>query len=473
MKNEKLIPAIILILFICVPFAAFADDSQEEPPLPVIIRLSPDEAVELMLRNNLHLQSARIGQSIRQRRSNMSWNQLVPTTAVTGTVLRDNFENVQPGMTIPIPGLPPIVIPPTTIPQWHATGAFSATMDFSVALLQNMRTLRREFEAGQISYERVRLQMEQAVRKMYNNILLLKANEALLAESFANTQRLADIAEANFRAGLAPRLTWLQAQVAVENMRPMKSDLESNLNTLKGNFALLLGLPFDTVFELEPVSHESTFIQYDVAELISWAAAGKPDIQELRANILTLQSQRQTLNLQHFTPFLRLGWTLSSMFDPLLNPWEDDLFNSNNWNNGGNFSITLGMNFNGLLPFTRESQQRRDLQANIEIQNIMLAQMIRQTELEIFTKINSLERIRTTAEAQQAAVNLAAESHRLTEAAYRAGLQDFQSVRSSALALEQARLQLLTQQFNFLNDLIDLEYAIGVPFGTLSNIGRE
>ena len=44
-------------------------------------------------------------------------------------------------------------------------------------------------------------------------------------------------------------------------------------------------------------------------------------------------------------------------------------------------------------------------------------------------------------------------------------------MQSAALALRQARLQLLTQQYNYLNDLIDLEYAIGVPFGTLSNIG--
>jgi outer membrane protein TolC len=94
--------------------------------------------------------------------------------------------------------------------------------------------------------------------------------------------------------------------------------------------------------------------------------------------------------------------------------------------------------------------------------------MARETELEIYTKINSLEKIRTTADAQQAAVELAEQSYRLTEEAYRAGLQDFQAVQSAALALEQAKLQLLTQQFNYLSDLIDLEYSIGVPFGTLS-----
>jgi outer membrane protein TolC len=129
------------------------------------------------------------------------------------------------------------------------------------------------------------------------------------------------------------------------------------------------------------------------------------------------------------------------------------------------------MNFNTLFSFTKEGQQRKDMEANLQIQNIRLAQVIRETELEIFTKLASLEKILSTAEAQKTAVDLAEQSYRLTEEAYRAGLQDFQSVQSASLALDQAKLQLLREHYNYLNDLIDLEYSIGVPFGTLSSIG--
>lgn len=452
--------AVMLLLLIFCAGTAMAQ-SPAEP-----LRLSPNEAVELAIRNNLMLESARIGLGIRERRARHAWNQFLPSAAVTGTTLRDNWPTTQ-GFDIPALGITPI-----TIPQWHLTGAFSTTLDFSFALFEGVRTARLEYEAGFISLERAKLQMEQAIRKMYNNILFLKANVSLLEESLNNTQRQANIAEANFRAGLAPRLTWLQAQVAVQNMKPAVRDLENALKTLKGHFAMMLGLPFDTVFELEQIPSDIPIIPFEVAELISWAATSKPDIQELRASILALESQQRALRLAHFTPFLRFGWTLSSMFNPILDPFRDDLFNADNWNRGGNFSFTLGMSLNGLFPFTREGQQRRDMEANMQIQSIRLAQMIQETELEIFTKINSLERIRATAEASQAAVELAELSHRLTEEAYRAGLQDFQSLQSASLALEQARLQLLREHFNYLNDLIDLEYAIGVPFGTLSNLGR-
>ena len=349
------------------------------------------------------------------------------------------------------------------------------SLNFSFALIEGMRSLKLDYGAGSISFEKAKLQMEQGVRKMYNSILLLEANAALLEESLKNVQRQATLAEANYRAGLAPRLSWLQAQVAVENMKPQMNDLENNLKNLRGNFALLLGLSFDTPIELEPVASVTSFIQPDVAEFISRAASGKPDIHELQANIQTLQSQRKALETQHHTPFFRLGWTVSSMFSPAKDPFKDNWFNGDNWNSkgqaGGSFSFTVGMNFTPLFSFSKEGQQRQDMDANIQIQNIRLAQMIRETELEIFTKVNSLEKIRTSAAAQQAAVELAELSYRLTEEAYRAGLQDFQALQGSSLALDQARLQLLTQQFNYMNDLIDLEYALGVPFGTLSGKG--
>ena len=249
------------------------------------------------------------------------------------------------------------------------------------------------------------------------------------------------------------------------------NDLENNIKNIKGSFMLILGLPLDTEFDLEPIPAESVSIPQDLAEFISRSASmQKPDILELQANITTLQSQRKAMFLQQYTPFLRLGWTVTSMFNPALDPFSDSWFTGDNWNNGGNFSITLGMNFNGLFGFTREGQLLQDMDANIQIQNIRLAHMIRETELEILNKLNSLETIRATVAAAQAAVELAELTYSLTEEAYRAGHQDFQAVRNSNYALDRARLQLHTQYFNFMNDLIDLEYSLGVPFGTLSDM---
>ena len=441
--------------------AQAASPRTESPRTEGPLRLTPNDAVDMAIRNNLNLEMARINLDMQRRASDSAWNQFIPNVGVTGTIARANRETVQPG----IPG----IMPSITHPQWALMGTFSAELVVTRAQFENMRTLQQQFASGLIGYERARLQMEQGVRKMYNGILLLQANAGLLEESYRNSRRQAEMAEASFRAGLAPRLVWLQAQVAVENMRPAVSDLTNTLQNLKGNFALLLGLPHDTPLELQPVPLGVSVIPWDVAELISRAAAGSPDIQVLQAEIMTLQAQQRTLRLQHRSPFIRFGLTVNPTF--MGDPLQDTLTDTDNWQDRGNFSITLGMNLNGLFSRTREGQQLRDMEAALQMQNIRLAQTIRETELEIFTMINSLERIRTTVEVQQATVYLAEESYRLTEEAFRAGLQDFQVVQNAALALDQARIRLLTEQFNYINYLIDLEYALGVPFGTLSGNG--
>ena len=467
---------LLLILLFCMG-SAFA----QQRPEPTVIDISPNEAVELAMKNNLTLESTRIDLNNRQRRSELVWNQFLPDVTVSGTAARSNFAS-STSATIPLPGtgmpfssngvsgrLNPhfFVTDPIEIPKWSFTGALSTTLNFSFAMIANIDAVRADFHAGIMGLERARLQMERDIRKTYNQILLLENNVNLLKETFANAERQAGMAEANFRAGLVPRLAWLQAQVQVENLKPSIADAENGLKAIKANFAITLGLPYDTVIHLRQVPVEGFSIPLDLADLISKAASGRPDIMELQSNIMTLNNQRKAMWLQLHTPFVRLSWGLNYT---LLDPWRSSWLNASDWRKGGNLQITVGMSLNTLVPFTQENQRLQDLDNTIRGLNIRLAQAVQGTELEVFTKVNSLHRTQTSMEVQRAAVELAELSYSLTEEAYRAGLQDFQSVQNSSLALNQAKLQLLTQQFNYINDLIDLEYAVGVPFGTMSSL---
>jgi outer membrane protein TolC len=451
-------PILVLVfaLLLCTAAAAFCQD---------IVRLTPNDAVELAIKNNLSLESSRVTLDTKQRKSDLVWNQFLPTVSVSGTLMRDNYATVNPG--ISFSGV--VISPPSTLPQWHINGTLSASLDFSFALIEGIRSIQLDYQTGLVTLQKAKAQMERDVRKTYNQLLLLQQTVALQNESLKTAEQRWQTAQANYRAGLVPRLTVLQAQVAMENMKPTINEMDNNLKALLGNFAMSLGLSLDTQFELSPIAESDFDIPLDVAELISKASSGKPDILELQRQIASLNSARKAQALQLYTPFLRFSWSLSSTF--IRDPWKDSWADGDSWNKGGNFSITLGMSLNSLFPFTKEGQGLKDVDNNVRALNIGLAQVVRGTELEVFTKVNSLEKTRTTAEALKVTVEMAGESYRLTEEAYRAGLQDFFEVENAALSLSQARLQLLTQQYNYLSDLIDLEYATGVPFGTLSSQG--
>jgi outer membrane protein TolC len=445
-----------------------------------VMRLNTDQAVDLAIKNNLSLETSRTNVATKKRSSVTSWNQFIPSVTIAGTLSRDNQKSTVSGMQ-PVDmatmfGGPPFNMPPNTLyavhpysvdaPQWHIAGNIQASLTLSYAMFENIKRLRIDYEGGLLSYEKAKAQLEQNVRKMYHTILLNKETIALLQGNFINVERQVQMAQANFNAGLAPELTLLQARVARENMRPEIDQAENQLKDIMARFAMLLGLDYNTVFDLEPVTTNIDFIPLDVSEMITKATAGKPDIQELRHQILLLESARKA-QIYSLMPSLTLSWNHTSAF--IKDPWKDSWFKSkDDWRKSGSFTLLLGLRLHSLIPFSTDFQSIKNWEDQIKTTTIGLAQTVYATEIEVYNIILSLEKARISAEAQAQTVSLAEYTYSQTERAYQAGLQDFFQVQSAQQSLHQARVQMLLQQFTYLNSLIDLEYSTGVPFGTLS-----
>ncbi|MDR3123674.1 MAG: TolC family protein [Treponema sp.] len=477
-------PGLVLAFFLC---AGQAFGQAAESGAPEVRRISVDEAVELAVQNNLSLESARIDLDTKKRASDLVWNQFLPEFDLRGTLSRSNEASTVTGQIpvdisamltppSPMPALPPGSVFGTSgasysmeLPQWSVNGNFSATLTFSFALIQGIRKIKADYQTGLLSYAKARAQMERDIRKSYYQMLLLQENIDLLRTSYANTERQVAMAQANYNSGLAPQLTLFQAQVARDTMKPTIDQAENGLNLAMANFAMNLGLEYGAQFELVPVQGDPDYSSLDLQDLIRRAVNGKPDLMELRQTLLATEYARKAQALQLYTPALIFSWNYSPT---LMGPWDNNWFDGDNWSRSGAFSITLNMSLNSLLPFTKQGQSLKDTDNALRSLNIGLAQAIRGTEIEIYNTILSLEQSKTQAETQAATVALAERSYRLTEEAYRAGLQDLLQVQSADLSLRQAQVQMLEQQFNYRTGLIDLEYSIGVPFGTLSNGGN-
>jgi outer membrane protein TolC len=342
------------------------------------------------------------------------------------------------------------------------------SLTVSAAMFENMKRLRIDYEGGLVRYDKAKAQLERDVRKAYHNILLLQENIALMRGSYANAERQVQMAQANFNAGLAPELTLLQARVARENLRPVIDQVENGMKLAMAQFAMYLGLDYNTVLELIPLSEDNIFIPLNATEIISMASSGKPEIKELKQDILSLNIIKKSTTYRLYSPTLSLSWNADPTFsgDPWKDAWFEDM---DKWKQqSGSFRITFGFRLNGLLPYSTENQGLKSLEDQLTIANIGLSQMINGTEIEVYNTVLSLEKTRINTQALSETVSLAEQSYRMTEMAYRAGLQDYFQVQNAEQSMRQARVQLLEQQFNYLNGLIDLEYSIGVPFGTLS-----
>jgi outer membrane protein TolC len=491
-RLRGLVPVALVFLLAGIPGGLSA---QAGPP--DLRRISPDEAVELAIRQNLSLEVSRITVQTRKRQSDLSWNGFLPSVNLSGTLVRPNNATTIPSqqvlVPVPdpggyIPGLSPFVVtlptgeelynyttwytsPEMTIdPVFRVTASLQASLNFNAALIEKITNTRLNYEEGLLAYEAARAQLERDVRKSYYQMLLVQEQIALAKESYEAAQRRAAMAEANYRSGLIPEVSYLQARVSVDGMKPGIDQAENGLKLLMASYAMNLGLPYDTRFELVPVEETATFIPLDVAELISQAASSRLDVQRLKQNILLLQSTRRQTALQLYTPTIAVGWSISPTFSG--DAFKDTWFDADKWSTSGQFSLSLAFSLNTFLPFTAENQNLRTLDDSLRSLNINLAQAIRGSELEIYSTVFTLEQARASAEAQRATVDLAERTYRLTETSYRAGLTEFLDVRNAEIELHNARIGVLTQHFTYIQGLIDLEYAVGVPFGTLSSRSR-
>jgi outer membrane protein TolC len=441
----------------------------DAPGAAGILRISPDEAVERAVKNNLNLELSRVSAETKKRASDTAWNVFIPSVTVGGSLIRDN--KVTSGTTlipVPIPNMPVYGVVPYSYesPRWHVAGSIQTSLNVNFAMFEAMRRLKLDYEGGLLSYEKARAQLERDVRKSYYQMLLLRENIALLRENYEAAERRVSMAGANYRAGLVPELSLLQAQVSVENMKPTIDQAENGLKLAMAQFAMNLGLGYDTRFELISAEEGVDFILLDVAELIHQASVNKPEVQELRQNILILESTRKAAKQRTYTPTLSLSWNLNSAF--IRNPWKDSWFKNGDWTRSGSLTIALGFQLHSLLPWSADVQSIKAIDDNIRSLNIGLAQAVRGTELEIYNTVLSLEKIRATVEAQEYTVNLAERAYKLTEEAYRAGLTELLEMQNAELELRKARIGVLEQDFSYIQGLIDLEYSMGVPFGTLS-----
>ena len=126
----------------------------------------------------------------------------------------------------------------------------------------------------------------------------------------------------------------------------------------------------------------------------------------------------------------------------------------------GAFSATLAWNLTNLLPFSANRQAAKDIKDNIRKLELSLETLIEKTELDIRTQVDALDQSQVAIEASSGNIQLAQRSYDMTLVAYRNGTAELLDVRDAENQLNQAKLGLANEKFNYLSGLLDLEYTL-------------
>lgn len=421
----------------------------EEP----VVRLTIEQAVDYARENSKTLQSSAIDLEIKKRASSYSWNQFMPSVQVTGTMSRKN--EVTP-MSISIPGITmPPQPDPTEADHWTAVGGVSVSWNFSAAMIESIRLAKRDYEAGLISWDQTLRQTELQIEKLFYGLLLQEESLKIQQDSLENARLRMEQARINYLNGLIPELSYIQAQVSYQNMKPSVMKQEQLLKQQLDMFGFLIGLPTGTKIELEGAI-EPPRIELVAQDLVDISMENNPDILLLNKNLEILKLTYSMQNLQTYIPSLSLSWGFQPVVSDIQENWID------NYTDGGSFSATLVWNLTNMLPFSANQQKAKDTKDNIRKMELSLETLKENTALNIRTQIDNLNQAWANIEAASGNITLAQKSYDMNVTSYQNGTRELLDVKDAESQLNQAKLGLINSKYEYLTGLLDLEYSLNI-----------
>lgn len=479
-KSGKKVCAFLASLFVtgfafCQEIPDAADNLQRKEDGTIVLTI--EDAVNYSLKNSPNLKTAQIDLELAKWKKNTAWNSFLPTVQVTGTIARAN--DVESSLRSTNQSLAttqalaqgiastnsPLAsqfskmadnmnpVSATENMHWTAMGNLSVSLNFNVAMIQNMRATIAQYETGKISWAQTVKENEISVRKLFYGLLLQQESLNLQKESLENARQRMTQAQTNYRNGYVPEIKYLQAQVAYENQVPVVEKAEMVMRQQLDTFAFLIGLPANSKIQLNGEINPK-IIDLDVEELISKGLTQNLTIRTLQENIKILKLQSNALDLSAYTPSLALSWNGNPM---ITSAFESDWSDSNNWKDQGAFSVTLAWNITNMLPWSSSRVQARELQDNIKKLEVQLESAVRNTDLQIRTAVDTLAQCRHSLENSQRNIDLAQRSYDMTWLAYRNGTTEYLDLMDAETQLNQAKLSLVNEKFNYMTNLMDLE----------------
>jgi outer membrane protein TolC len=400
--------------------------------------LTVEDAAALALKHNLSLGRTRIETQGKKREAANAWNGLVPSlnagasygrgTSITG--------DLTPGREAWTPGI-----------------SLSAAVSLSPAIVADIRAAKNNYEAGLLSYETAKQDLELQARKTFYRILLLQGAVDLADRNIISAQERHEEAAAKARAGQAARLEELSAKVELENLKPAKRNAETQLRNALENFAQILGLDPGETIRLEGSLERAPISGSDIdaaPRQESYGAAA------LRKTLAALEAQRKSLWNQAYIPALRLSWA------------GNPVYAGGAWTDGsGAFSISLGVQIENFFPGSKAKNQIAALEDSLAVNRGLFAEALQNQDTQIRQSMRAMEQSLESIEALALNVDLARRTYAMWEESYRQGSEDLQRLRSAADSLSETENRMQQEQYNLLAAALDLEKALNVPFGTL------
>jgi outer membrane protein TolC len=160
-----------------------------------------------------------------------------------------------------------------------------------------------------------------------------------------------------------------------------------------------------------------------------------------------------------WVPTLSVGWTTAPGVQLKEGAtWTDT---------SGALSLRLSYSLDSFIPWTPGREKVIEAEESVETSRNQLEETRNTSALKRENAFRLIRQAVQSLETQGLNVQLAQKTYDLSQDAYNRGTKDLLALQNSQGDLNQARYDLLSQRYTLISTVLDLEYELDVPFGTL------
>ncbi len=251
----------------------------------------------------------------------------------------------------------------------------------------------------------------------------------------------------------------MRSRVTYEQLKPDFVELENSYEKALLSFKQMIGLEKESEITLEGEINPDP-LTIEINQLIFSSLPERLDVQKLISSIRMLKISEESEIHGSRYPSLTLSYSKNMVFAN--DPFSDPLFDNTdeNWSDTGSLTLSLSLDLDSFIPRLKSDTDIKNKRDEIRKTETELASVLQLAEIEIRSIVMELEKSEKKIEVLELNRELAERAYQLAEEGYNAGTVELLTLESASDDFEKAKLDVLTEKYNYQSSLLDLEYAV-------------
>jgi outer membrane protein len=342
----------------------------------------------------------------------------------------------------------------STLQSFVQTNNFESTIQatqilFNSAVFRGIGTSQIYLDLSKEELKRTASTVILEVEKTFYGVLLSKELYDITDASFKNASENLRNVRALHEQGLVAEFDFLQAEVRVENIRPVLLQMENNLSMAGDGLKILLNI--DQSIDID-VSGEFVYDDEQLPDEIESVQAALDENLSIRSMQMKLKVDEAFIALDRAD-----YWPTIAAFANYSYAGSADDFKFQKYSSatvGVSFTINL---FRGTQTYNRVQQAEANLNQSEEQYSQLEDFIISQVKF----RINEIRKVKASLEAQERNVKLAERAYELATLRYKEGTGSQLEIENSDIALRQAKINRLQSVYDYILSKANLNQLLG------------